>query len=494
MENLSNISFPMEETNEEVQKQLMEKIKKGIYHNGNLIVPQKYEKVILKNGQLLNEEILVSGRKIPLRTIRTAMLQKQEKYMRVRTDAEFNNMSREQQLYMLARCQSTDNQLLCSEERVEGLLEINTPITSSNGVPINDVMRIFKVDDPAAQLEAGHQKGGDNFCWLCPTEVAATKNIILSLKQPLLSLQDRVSKVLMSPGACSRIVKGNIKLFSMLSKTELVEQLLQRSIKYTCQSITKELQGLLDCEMHGIQRLPAVLFNNHALALKDINLENYEILKNEPLHDVSNQIKNLYEEMPNHVPKDMRSSFKKIISASYNGKELKKGADHGESLVYVCKWLMNILLDHFSTTIFSAILEIQEMLYSPDKKRNCILILHLYLRTFVFSIMIKIHLQGKLKTITERKFFGTYYHPLTRHAAEQYKLFSGRSTNTEKEEATFNKIKFYTNLTSDHHPENVILNAVIRLQVNKEFSQKPISKENNLSHIYHPIKEHSLMQ
>ena len=85
----------MEETNEEVQKQLMEKIKKGIYHTGNLILPQKYEKVILKNDQLLNEEIQVSGRKTPLRNIRTTMMQKQEKYMRVRTDAEFS-MSREQ--------------------------------------------------------------------------------------------------------------------------------------------------------------------------------------------------------------------------------------------------------------------------------------------------------------------------------------------------------------------------------------------------------------
>ena len=95
MEKLSNISFPIEKTNKEVQKQLMEKIKKGIYHTGNLLVPQKYEKVILKNGQLLNEEIQVSGRKVPLRNIHTTMLQKQ-KYMRVRTDAEFNNMSREQ--------------------------------------------------------------------------------------------------------------------------------------------------------------------------------------------------------------------------------------------------------------------------------------------------------------------------------------------------------------------------------------------------------------
>ena len=45
--------------------------------------------------------------------------------------------------------------------------------------------------------------------------------------------------------------------------------------------------------------------------------------------------------------------------------------------------------------------------------------------------------------------------------AKQYKLFSGRSTNTKKEEATLNKIKVYTNLTTNHHPENLILNAVI---------------------------------
>ena len=64
----------MEETNEEVQKQLMKKIKKGIYRTRNLIVPQKYEKEKLKNGQLLDEEIQVFGRKIPLRDIRTTML------------------------------------------------------------------------------------------------------------------------------------------------------------------------------------------------------------------------------------------------------------------------------------------------------------------------------------------------------------------------------------------------------------------------------------
>ena len=79
--------------------------------------------------------------------------------------------------------------------------------------------------------------------------------------------------------------------------------------------------------------LLAALFNNYALTLKYINLENYAILEDEPLHNVSNQIKNLYEEMSNHVPKYMRSSFKQIITASYNGKEAEKGIDRRKSLV-----------------------------------------------------------------------------------------------------------------------------------------------------------------
>ena len=76
----------MKEPNKEVQNKLMKKIKKGIYDTGKLIVLQKYEKVILKNGRLLNEQIQIPGRKIQLRNIRTTMLQKQENYTRLRTE------------------------------------------------------------------------------------------------------------------------------------------------------------------------------------------------------------------------------------------------------------------------------------------------------------------------------------------------------------------------------------------------------------------------
>ena len=83
---------------------------------------------------------------------------------------------------------------------------------------------------------------------------------------------------------------------------------------------------------------------------------------------------------------------------------------------------------------------------------------------FKHVMLLKIHLDGKLKSKTEQRFFGIYYHSLIRHSPEQYQLFSGRSSNTEKEEAQFNALKTFTNLTSNHHPENVVFNSIIRLQ------------------------------
>jgi len=50
------------------------------------------------------------------------------------------------------------------------------------------------------------------------------------------------------------------------------------------------------------------------------------------------------------------------------------------------------------------------------------------------------------------------------HASLQYRIISGRASNTEKEESTFNSLKTFTKHTSNHHPSNIILNALVRFQ------------------------------
>ena len=103
----------------------------------------------------------------------------------------------------------------------------------------------------------------------------------------------------------------------------------------------------------------------------------------------------------------------------------------------------------------------------------------------------KIHLDGKLKSETETKFFGIYYHSLIRHSPEQYRLISGRSSNTEKEEAQFNALKTFTNLASNHHPENVIFNSTIRLhakEILNEGENDYDEKDLTFLKLYQPIK------
>ena len=86
--------------------------------------------------------------------------------------------------------------------------------------------------------------------------------------------------------------------------------------------------------------------------------------------------------------------------------------------------------------------EIQEILYSPEKERNVVKVLRLHSITFKHAMLLKIHLPAnKLKKLTERKFFGVYCHSLTIHARQQYRIMSGRTANTEKEEAMFTTIK-----------------------------------------------------
>ena len=134
--------------------------------------------------------------------------------------------------------------------------------------------------------------------------------------------------------------------------------------------------------------------------------------------------------------------------------------------------------------------EIQEILYSPEKERNVVKVLRLHNITFKHAMLLKIHFANKLKKLTERKFFGVYYHSLIIHARQQYRIISGRTANTEKEEAMFTTIKNNTNLTSNHHPDNIISNVIIRYQAKEKLEVNKINKEVSvLTELYQPIKK-----
>ena len=77
-------------------------------------------------------------------------------------------------------------------------------------------------------------------------------------------------------------------------------------------------------------------------------------------------------------------------------------------------------------------------------------------------------------------FFGSYYHFLIKHATEQHRIMSDRTSNTEKEEATFNWIKVATSLASSHHLNNIIANALMRFQAKDALSKNQTTPEREL--------------
>ena len=159
-------------------------------------------------------------------------------------------------------------------------------------------------------------------------------------------------------------------------------------------------------------------------------------------------------------------------------------------MVVVCFWLIKHYPNHFVTEIFTTLVEIQEILYATEEQTNRVSILLLQNVCFKHAMLLKLHIQGQLKSLTSRKFFGSFYHSLTKHAPEQHRIVSGRTSNTEKEKATFNSIKVATNLASNHHPNKIIANALIRLQAKDALNENQTTpeRESKITKMYGSIK------
>ena len=240
----------------------------------------------------------------------------------------------EPQLYLLARCPSNDQQILYSEERITDLFKMQKPIQCPNEIIINDITRFFKGDSPARQFEAGQQKGGNFFCTSCSILSSHVKKICFSNTKEMMSLQDRIEKVKSTTTSQIKLQKQQLKLYDRLSKTEITDELHQRVVKFTSTLTKKGLMNILNYKMHGIQRLPALWYDYPNHSMEELNLSHYEILPNEPLHDVSNYIKNIYQELPSHMTNNEKKIVTEVTDQSFNGKEARNSSDY--RLLVVC--------------------------------------------------------------------------------------------------------------------------------------------------------------
>lgn len=91
-------------------------------------------------------------------------------------------------------------------------------------------------------------------------------------------------------------------------KEEKNEELEKRSVwpeKETKSEVQEKLASLL----HGVVRPPALCCDDPKRTVKDLHIDNYEVLACEPLHDLTNVIQNLIDELPYHVPDGTKEEF-----------------------------------------------------------------------------------------------------------------------------------------------------------------------------------------
>ena len=73
---------------------------------------------------------------------------------------------------------------------------------------------------------------------------------------------------------------------------------------------------MLDDILHGVVRVPALLLPNPTQTLASLNLQKYEVLASEPLHDLKGHLINIIMELPFILPEeDTTSQCNHLISS-----------------------------------------------------------------------------------------------------------------------------------------------------------------------------------
>jgi len=237
------------------------------------------------------------------------------------------------EVHFIARCGSSDSELLMySETRLECIQGLKHK-TAFNGIEYTDKFRLCHGDSPLRAFEAGQQKGGYYYCSSCGMSCTMADDLAHVLNCPLISLQDRQDKVLSGSVARRKSIQQKAKPLKDLTKQELEEELGSRGIY---DGKTKlELQNLLNDEMCGIQRVPALLFNNPLASLADLGLEDYEILPAEPLHDIGHHIENLLTELSCHLSTNESKLLEDSIEMCLGNKDSKRTVDYRAALVKI---------------------------------------------------------------------------------------------------------------------------------------------------------------
>ena len=173
-----------------------------------------------------------------------------------------------------------------------------------------------------------------------------------------------------------------------LSRPDLERELVSREV-FDSGSV-KHLHGMLDKQMCGQQRVPALLFNCPKTSLKDLGLDRYEVLPTEPLHDIGHHIENVFTEFQKHLTLAETKLVEETIQTCIGNKDTKRTADYRKALVQTTALLQKSgAMTNKALTVFETLFEMQRILYAPDNNWSPALVLRYYNQEWYHSILLR---------------------------------------------------------------------------------------------------------
>ena len=73
----------------------------------------------------------------------------------------------------------------------------------------------------------------------------------------------------------------------------------------------KEMLFELTQDLGGISRVPPLFYNTPLATAQSLNLQWYDILPSEAIHDIAGHISNIFEESPHHISKSWQWRVRK---------------------------------------------------------------------------------------------------------------------------------------------------------------------------------------
>ena len=331
------------------------------------------------------------------------------------------------------------------------------PLFTSGGVCVFDTLKYFKGDKPAAEFEAGISCGGNFSCVGCVCSSSHFTDFAHATSCEQCSLKQNQEVALQGQFGHK---PGMLRFYDELNKDELRRELEARGVKdypTTWKGRMDTLKGIL-C---GVQRVPSLLMFSPESALGDLNLQDYEVLPFEPLHDLKGYLGSVLRKLPSVI---QNGALKKKVSI-YLDTVWKRahlyGSDLREVLIEVAYLFVSSPETNDTTAVrkyVMCLVKISKILYSLDVNQSPKQCLQFYNCAFTVH---ELHLE----------LFGTamatqYFYALLLHGPQQYEVVCSRSVNTENEERLFKSAANAAKCT-DRKPQNMLPTVLKRLKVKR---------------------------